>query len=185
MRRTAFLVILAAFSLLAGAIAFGGGTGEKTPASGQPLQLRVSWWGGQIRHEATIKAAILYEHLHPNVKIVTEFSGWDGYFDKLTTQLAAKTAPDVFQNDVDKIPDYANRGLLLDLGPSIGGSLNIGNLNRDFVYSTSSFRESCMRSPWGWTESPSSITRPCSASSALMPLTAAGHGMITFALRRA
>ena len=63
------------------------------------VQLRFSWWGGDERHEATLAAMAAYEAKNPGVKLVGEYSGFDGYLEKLVTQLAGGTAPDIIQID--------------------------------------------------------------------------------------
>ncbi|MFI3171087.1 MAG: ABC transporter substrate-binding protein [Eubacteriales bacterium] len=68
-------------------------------ASVEPVTLRFSWWGGDSRHEATIEAVNLYMEQNPNVTIEVEYSGWDGYKEKLVTQLAGNTAADIIQVD--------------------------------------------------------------------------------------
>lgn len=62
-------------------------------------QLRFSWWGGDERHEATLNTMKLYEASHPGITLVGEYSGFDGYLEKLVTQLAGGTAPDIIQID--------------------------------------------------------------------------------------
>lgn len=64
-----------------------------------PVELRFMWWGSDTRHEATLAAISRYTELHPNVKINGEYGGWDGYYQKLTTQLAGKAGPDLIQMD--------------------------------------------------------------------------------------
>ena len=86
-----------------------GKTGDK-----QDITLRVMWWGSQTRHDATLKAIDLYEEQNPNVKIESEYSGWDGYWDKLATLSAARNMPDIFQMDASYLGDYATRSQLLD-----------------------------------------------------------------------
>lgn len=63
------------------------------------VNLRFSWWGGEDRHEKTLKVIEQYESEHPGVEIAGEYGGFDGYLEKLTTQLAAGTAPDIIQID--------------------------------------------------------------------------------------
>jgi multiple sugar transport system substrate-binding protein len=46
-----------------------------------------------------------------------EVSDWDSYWDKLKTQLAAGTAPDVFAMDAPLYLDYQSRDVLLNLQP--------------------------------------------------------------------
>ncbi|MFI3214153.1 MAG: ABC transporter substrate-binding protein [Eubacteriales bacterium] len=59
------------------------------------VQLRFSWWGSDDRNELTIEAIEYYESLNPNVDIVPEYAGWDGYEEKFMAQLAGENAPDI------------------------------------------------------------------------------------------
>ena len=73
----------------------------------ETITLRFSWWGGDARHEATMAVIEQYMELHPNVKIEAEYGSSDGYNDKLATQLAGGTAPDIIQIDPAFLPAYA------------------------------------------------------------------------------
>src|SRR5690554_4903274 len=85
-------------------------------ALAQDVSLRFSWWGGEARHEATIAAIGRYMELNPGVRIVGEYTGYDGYYQRLVTQLAGRTAPDIIQLDQPWIPDLMTQGdLFLDL----------------------------------------------------------------------
>lgn len=88
----------------------GGDTG-----SNDPVTLTISWWGSQPRHDVTLKALDEYKKLHPNVTFQTQFSGWDGYYDKLAVEYSARNAPDIIQMDAAYVNDYAGRNLLADL----------------------------------------------------------------------
>jgi multiple sugar transport system substrate-binding protein len=92
-------------------------TGEAKKDDGQKIELRMTWWGSQTRHDLTMKVLKLFEEKHPNITIKPEYSGWDGYFDKLSTQVAGANAPDLIQMDYAFLADYAKRGALLDLTP--------------------------------------------------------------------
>lgn len=83
--------------------------------STKKVELRMTWWGSQTRHDLTIKALELFQQKHPDIVIKPEYSGWDGYFDKLSTQVAGANAPDLIQMDYAFLTDYANRDALLDL----------------------------------------------------------------------
>lgn len=72
---------------------------------GEDVTLRFMWWGSDTRHEATIAVIEQYEALHPNVKIEAEYGGYDGYFEKLTTQLSGGTAADIIQYNANSITD--------------------------------------------------------------------------------
>ena len=73
----------------------------------ETITLRFSWWGGDERHAATVAVIEQYEALHPNIKIEPEYGSSDGYNDKLATQLAGGTAPDIIQIDPSVLPSYA------------------------------------------------------------------------------
>lgn len=99
------------------AVALSGCSGS-TPApadSDEPVTLRMVWWGDEVRSAATIAAVEGFEDEHPNITVETEPLPFDGYFDKLATQIAANDAPDVQQLAVDYVSDYGSRGALLNL----------------------------------------------------------------------
>lgn len=74
------------------------------------ITLRFAWWGGDARHKATLDAINLYTSKHPNIKINAEYSGVEGYYQKLVTQLSGNTAPDIIQIDTTWIPELTAQG---------------------------------------------------------------------------
>ena len=93
------------------------------------VKLRIAWWGSQERHDATLKAIELYEKKNPNVKFEMEYSGLDGYFDKLATQAAGKNAPDLIQMEAIYLREYAERNQLTDLT----GKINLDNVEDTLI----------------------------------------------------
>lgn len=73
----------------------GNGNDNGTTEGGQ-VELRIMWWGDQKRADITNEALKIFQAKHPDIKIVGEFAPSSGYFDKLNTQLASGTAPDIF-----------------------------------------------------------------------------------------
>ncbi|MFM9277641.1 ABC transporter substrate-binding protein [Paenibacillus sp. p-8] len=116
---------LCCLTLLLFATACSGGTSGTSSGPGDKdqrgstdqIELRMTWWGSQTRHDLTTKVIKLFEEKHPGITIKPEYSGWDGYFDKLTTQVAGSNAPDILQMDYAFLTDFARRGALLDLTP--------------------------------------------------------------------
>ena len=95
-------------------------------ASGEPVELRVSWWGSDARHEATLKALDLFMEKHPDIKVTAEYQGFDGYHDKLMTQISSGTEPDVYQLDNNVyFASLAANDKLGDLTPYIGNQLKL------------------------------------------------------------
>ena len=70
-------------------------TREKKEYTGEDATLRFSWWGGDERLAATLAVIDAFEADYPNIKIEAEYGSSDGYHDKLATQLASGTAPDL------------------------------------------------------------------------------------------
>ncbi len=71
----------------------------KEPEAAKPITMRFSWWGSDIRHQATLDAIAAYKKKNPHVTIEGEYGGYDGYQQKLMTQLAGGSAPDLIQID--------------------------------------------------------------------------------------
>jgi len=131
MRKT-FALTLSLSMLLTGAIgcsssntAPAAGNGESQPSQAQtdtgkgkePIKLRVAWWGGQSRHDYTLKMIEMYEKNNPNVKIEAEYASFDDYWKKLVPQAAANDLPDVIQMSVAYVSQFGDRGQLEDLAP--------------------------------------------------------------------
>ncbi|MGG1513857.1 extracellular solute-binding protein [Paenibacillus oryzisoli] len=88
----------------------------KPADSGKPVTLRFSWWGSDVRHKATLAAIDAYTKLNPNVKIEGEYQGYDGYQQKIMTQIAGGSAPDIMQLDYPWLSDLAAQGdIFMDL----------------------------------------------------------------------
>ncbi|OAS16941.1 ABC transporter substrate-binding protein [Paenibacillus oryzisoli] len=84
-------------------------------ASKEPVKLRMAWWGGQARHDYTLKVIEMYEKAHPNVKIEAEYAAFDDYWKKLAPQAAANQLPDIIQMDISYLTQYGGRNQLADL----------------------------------------------------------------------
>lgn len=97
------------------------------------------WWGDQKRADRTNEALRKFEEKNPNIKVVGEFAPSSGYFDKLNTQIASGTAPDVFFLG-GNVVDYVNKGVLLDLNPHVGKELNLSDMDQAMV-SYGTFKE--------------------------------------------
>lgn len=71
--------------------------------------LRMSWWGGDSRHVATQKA-LEYCTTKTGHKVKAEFSGFEGYLEKLTTQMAGSTEADIVQVDWPWLFQFSKNG---------------------------------------------------------------------------
>ena len=108
-----------AVGVLIAAFAFAGAQPESAQAPAKKVELKIAWWGSQVRHEKTIQVIELYQKLHPNVAITYEFAGWDDYWTKMTTMAAGGQLPDIMQQDYQRITEWQSRGLLEPLDPFV------------------------------------------------------------------
>ncbi|MDR2020111.1 MAG: extracellular solute-binding protein [Treponema sp.] len=113
-------IFFAALPLILALAAFAGcskKTAEPATASGRNLvgEIRFSWWGNEARNTATIEAIRFYESQHPGVTIIPEFTAFDGYYNKLMSQLAAGNAPDIFTMNPEWLSSIVDAGGLSDI----------------------------------------------------------------------
>lgn len=88
-------------------------------AQDAPMELQMTWWGSQSRHDRTIEVIEMYEAANPNVDIVYEFSNFTDYWPRVNTQAAGGQIACVMQHDYAFLSEWANRGLLAPLDPFI------------------------------------------------------------------
>ena len=75
-----------------------------------PIEITFSWWGGDSRHEATLKAVDAFMEKYPNITVKSSYSAWDGWEDKMSSQFATGTAPDVNQINWNWITSFSSDG---------------------------------------------------------------------------
>ncbi len=129
MKKCFFIVMI--LLLLMPFILFAQGGGEKASEKNNEITLRFMWWGGDSRHEATLKAIELYEKRNPGVKIIAEYGGIEGYQQKLFTQLAGGNAPDIIQVDAWWTDAQNKFHCFADL--SNFANLDISGFDRQFI----------------------------------------------------
>ncbi|MDD6279548.1 MAG: ABC transporter substrate-binding protein [Oscillospiraceae bacterium] len=93
--------------------------------------LRFSWWGGDDRHEATLEAIELWNELHPEIRIIPEYGGWDGWTEKINSQISGGNAPDVMQVNYDWLVTLSRDGTgFYDLG-DLGNYLDLSGFDSE------------------------------------------------------
>lgn len=73
-------------------------------------ELSFSWWGGDARHEATMKAVDAFMLANPDIKVANEYSAWSGWEDKMGQRFASNSAPDVNQINWNWITAFSSDG---------------------------------------------------------------------------
>src|SRR5438876_4499013 len=100
--------LIAALALVLTACGSGGTAGGKT-------SLRFVWWGNDDRAKATKAAIDLFQQRNPDITVSTEFSAYDAYFQKLSTEVAGGAGPDLLQLDRATLGEYQHRNVLAEL----------------------------------------------------------------------
>ncbi|MDP3083523.1 MAG: extracellular solute-binding protein [Rubrivivax sp.] len=139
-----------------------------------PAPLRFAWWGGAARHGATLKAIALFEQRNPGLKIKAEYMGFNGYLERLTTQVAGRSEPDLMQINWAWLAMFSKRGTgFTDLRPYasamaldqlgaddlatgvVGGRLNalpVSYSARVMLWNQTSFQRAGLALPGSWDE---------------------------------
>ena len=123
-KATGLIGIAAAAALALSACAAGGSTPSTAELSEDPVTLRFTWWGNDVRTAATEDVIAAFEAEYPNITIQPQFTDFGGYWDKLATETAANDSPDIIQMDEKYISTYGGRGALLDLN-ELGDAIDL------------------------------------------------------------
>ncbi|WP_255475130.1 ABC transporter substrate-binding protein [Pseudocitrobacter sp. 73] len=79
-------------------------------AQQQEVKLRMSWWGGKTRHDVMLRAIDAFEKRYPWIEVNAEYTGWDGYLARMTTQISGNKEPDVMQINWPWLPIFSRTG---------------------------------------------------------------------------
>jgi multiple sugar transport system substrate-binding protein len=115
-----------------------GGGSQGGGGEGGATNLALAWWGNPTRNKNTDAMIAAYMAANPNVKISGQPGDFASYWDKLATQTAGGTAPDIIQMDMAYIAEYGTRGALLDLkdvdvSKFAAGTVDSGKINDKLV----------------------------------------------------
>lgn len=98
------------------------------------ITIRFEWWGTDNRNEYTQELLDLYTKLHPNIVFEANPTGWDGYFDRLSTQAATGAMPDIVQMDYMYLNTYSKNNSLADMTKYIeDGTIDTSNIGVDVM----------------------------------------------------
>ncbi|MEK4566699.1 ABC transporter substrate-binding protein [Alkalihalobacillus sp. FSL R5-0424] len=132
-KRWGILFTVTSLSIIIAGCTPGGPAGGSGDTEGDQTVIRVSWWGSDERHNMTTEAIALFEEKNPDIRVEPEYTGFDSYWERLTTQAAGSNLPDVIQMDTSKLEQYISSDLVLDLNSLIeDGTINLEDV--DDVY---------------------------------------------------
>lgn len=73
----------------------------------EPVTLRIAWWGGEFRNDATIAVIKLYEEMNPHVRIEYEYSSFNEYWKRMAPTQRAMPCPISFRWTFPTCPSTA------------------------------------------------------------------------------
>jgi multiple sugar transport system substrate-binding protein len=144
----------------------------------ESVEMHISWWGSQSRHDLTIEVIEMFMAEHPNITITYDFASFGDYWTLMSTKAAGGNLPCVMQQDYAYFQQYVRDGLLIPLDPYVengtidlsnasveavdGGrvdgqlyALNLGTNSQSFVIDVDKFNEAGVDLPepnWTWSD---------------------------------
>lgn len=84
-------------------------TATDSSADGKTV-ITFSWWGGDSRHEATLKAIDKFMEANPDIEVKPNYGAWDGWEEKMATGFATGTGSDVTQINWNWLTSFSSDG---------------------------------------------------------------------------
>ena len=109
------------------------GCGSSTAGAGSET-MQLSFWGDASRNKLTQNAIKAFHSSHSTINIHSWFAGFSDYFNKLNTQIAGGSTPDLIQMDMSYLAQYVNQHVLLDLSSLINDkTIDLSDFDKDML----------------------------------------------------
>ncbi|MFF2529979.1 ABC transporter substrate-binding protein [Brevibacillus sp. NPDC058079] len=128
MKKRRFLSVLGLIGLAA-ALLISGCSSQSSTQQGDKVELYMGYSSDPPTKKKMEEIIAKFEQSHPHIKIKTMTAPYDDFYQKLTTQIAAGNAPDLWQSDGTKVFGYAQRGAILDITDYVTKEINKEELN--------------------------------------------------------
>lgn len=106
-------------------------TSEKEPVEEtvEAVEMTFAWWGAQAVNDAFAGMTKMYMDQNSNVNIEATTYETAAYWDKMATNAAGNSLPDIMMMDYTYIEQYVSKDQLLDLTPYIeSGALDVSGI---------------------------------------------------------
>ncbi len=108
-------------------------TSTLVPKSTAPAEMQMTWWGNADRAKRTEQVKTLFQQKNPQYRITTTWGPNSSYFDKLNTQIASGSPPDIIQMDMKYIATYAAKGVMVDLTRFGNDTLDLADFDPSLI----------------------------------------------------
>lgn len=108
-------------------------TSVKSYNPDEECTISISWWGGDDRHDATLKAIELFENENPNIHVDVDYGSWNGWKNKIFEEYESDTCTDVIQVNYDWLVTLSYDGSgFYDL-EKLGDYIDLSNFSDDIL----------------------------------------------------
>ena len=101
----------------------GGSEPSATYDPNEKVTLNFAFWGNDVRAGLYDQAFAAFNEEYPNITVNSSFLGFPEFWEKRQTEAAGGGLPDVMQFDYSYLRQYSENGLLLDLDPYLGTTI--------------------------------------------------------------
>ncbi|MFV0429900.1 MAG: ABC transporter substrate-binding protein [Arachnia sp.] len=115
--------ITAAAAVLVTAACSGGASGGASDDPDGAVTLNLAFWGNDVRAEMYDQAITAFNEEYPNITVNSSFLAFPEFYEKRQIEAASGGLPDVMQFDYSYLRQYSENGLLLDLAPYMGSTI--------------------------------------------------------------
>ncbi|MGF9823452.1 sugar ABC transporter substrate-binding protein [Brevibacillus agri] len=123
MKKSRFLAA-AGIASLAAALLVGGCSSQSSTQQGDQVELYMGYTSDPPTKKKMEEIIAKFEQSHPHIKIKTVTAPYEDFYQKLTTQIAAGNAPDIWQSDGTKVFGFAQRGAIRDITDYVTKEVN-------------------------------------------------------------
>ncbi|WP_165423089.1 ABC transporter substrate-binding protein [Ktedonosporobacter rubrisoli] len=93
----------------------------------------MTYWGGTERMHRTMQVVNMFQKKYPALQVNSQATDWQGYWNKLATQIAGGRIPDLIQMDTRYLALYIRKNLLLNLSPYIPKQLSLADFDQELL----------------------------------------------------
>lgn len=99
----------------------------------EPVTIKFSWWGGDSRHEATLKAIEKFQETYDWITVEPQYGAWSGWEESMATAFATGTAPDVNQINWNWITSFSSDGSAFKDLNEYSNIIQLDNFGQSFL----------------------------------------------------